>query len=549
MKILREQKEKLENEIKRLEQEELELRKKRSIYMEYESNDIAGRTKSQEAVDYTTAIKHSSELKANYEAILESAELVSTFNNEQIEIGTKFVIEFEDGYRETCTLVETNVGVSTLDGYMTVYSPVGQAIYHQKVTGQTLKSEAIDKTFKIVEIIPQENQKEELIEQSENEENKTVEEIVEPVQEEKKVAQETTKKIARPKVYFPAEISCFAYRDYQKSLQESNTTDAKKELILLDNLTFNQKQYLYQYLRQLVSRKERAMYEEASACLGQIKKVQAALKKHIIRPQTSSEVELGHQVLLELNKSNQTQILDCELIPKSYGKENENGFLSVRTAIGFFAYHAKMGDTVRIKSMSTTVRVAQFGIQKDNLLFPLSANLSTLTPKEELLVEKRFQELQKSFPKMTISQKALLDYELEKLSDTESSPYQEYLYYLKDQIALGNIEVQTQEELEANGCQVGLGSQVSYMYLKNGKLKCATKELVWNSYTTEDKKDYVEMKSALGASLYGKKEQEKISIPHHGKMLEGHVISISNRPSIKTNHSNLPDVYFQKVKK
>ena len=561
MKLLVEQKERLEAKIKSLKQENQVYKEKRTLFGHYESDDMVGRIDSIEARTYSNAIQANEKIIEDYEHILSDAEIVTHFNNEQIEIGTQFVLEFSDGTREKYTLVETNAGVSTLEGYLTFYSEIGKKIY-KKAVGASIQVEASHEEIKIVEIVPKKEiqiacspvvkQKEKSVPSNQakpsQQETKKEETKKQEVKKEASTSQEEKHTALKFTYRFPREGVCAAFRNYYKSLQEhGHEEDARKEMLRLDNVTFAQKKYLNDYLGKLmIQKRSLTNHLDEDAYSSQIKKVKDALQKKSILPQTVIETELGKPILLEVTKNKTTDIVEGELIPRCYGDEQHHGFISIRSALGFFAYHAKMGEQMRLTNPSQRVRVAQFGIDRSQILLPLSVNLQKLSPLEEAQTEMRLEQMRKFYPKMTLSQRTLLEQEICKLSAHEESTYQEYLQSLLEQMKKGYLEVQQEKEVEANEEQIGLGSTVLYE-LSDGKQAIQfQKELIWNAYTTESKEDYLEMSHVLGASLFGKKEQDEIQIPYQGKMRNGRVLQVTNQVPLETTNPHFSNFVYRK---
>ena len=86
--------------------------------------------------------------------ILLTGEYVKKINTDQIDIGTKFYLEFEGEEKEKYTLVDTKECLSSINGFISKDSPLGKSIYGKKENEEfSIKTQYGIETGMIKEII------------------------------------------------------------------------------------------------------------------------------------------------------------------------------------------------------------------------------------------------------------------------------------------------------------------------------------------------------------------------------------------------------------
>ncbi len=156
MKLLLEQKEYLEKKILSLQEKKARLQEQKK------------QTKVNNSFSYNTVFEDSqllteelgkSEREINeYQSLLSTAEIITTFNNEQIDFGTSFKVKFQDVDEiYEYTLIEVNLGseFNSQHGYITKESKLGSAIYMKSVSSKfyyDIDGEEI--AGEVLEIIP-----------------------------------------------------------------------------------------------------------------------------------------------------------------------------------------------------------------------------------------------------------------------------------------------------------------------------------------------------------------------------------------------------------
>ncbi len=455
---------------------------------------------------------------AAYQELLNQGQLITHFDNNRIALGTKFILQFALDDCEEYTLIETNIGVSTLEGYITLNSPIGQCILG-KMPGESFAIEFNHHSIQgvVQQIIPQEDLP---IEQPKMEAASKVKTTVEPKKKEKKNA------------YFAPRHRCKKFEEYYHHMKENiNCALGRREVFCIQNLTLHQKEYLEKYVQEISKQcleKNFRNSNERNAYVLKRRYVKEALKKESYQIKNYRMTQLSQNVICEIKGNEEAYVKEGELVPHIYGDEDEHGFITIRQFTGFYAYRMAMGETVKIPNKKLFLRVAQFGIKRENLLYPLSANLTwtSYSPEEQETNASHTLYQEKKHLEMTPSQEKLYQQELMKIENNENeSPYLQYLLALKEKLKQGSITVLSEEELAKNQDTIGLGSQISYVLYQNGEETHYQQEMIACAYTVEEKQHYVEKCTSIGSVLFGKRAGDTFVVVKDGKELLGSVES------------------------
>ncbi len=501
---------------------------------------------------YQSEFENIQKEKRHYEKVLASSELVTDFDCEKVDIGTTFEIQFENQEKYHYTLVESNVGISSIDGYITIASPLGRALLgkrigehfqfkigniHQK--GTVLQLEVKENVTSSLHqekepSIVQEDQKSFTESLHDSFEDTTIRKYQNPLEA---ITFPSLRGVSNPRSYFKTELKTKRFASYFNKVKSSSSFGfGKDEWYRLHCLSASQKEYLYLYLKELVKR-----YEQPFSCINEkvayrqkIAILQRVLTKDVMVPRNSHRAEMGQNILCEMKLQKETKFVEGELISGIYADEYLHGFLSIRQTLGFYAYRMRLDETAEIGRDHINLRLVQFGIQRNQLLYPLSANLHwthyTEEEKKANLYHERLQ--RQGFHKMTASQKELFQRELQKTSHIKvAGAYVRHLYKVQDEMKKGKILSITDEEIEMNQDKIGLGSRVSYVLLQDKNVEVKEAEFIECAYTVEDKNHFIEMHSPLGKALLGKQQNDSFTIKYPDKEVTGYIQSVNNLTS------------------
>lgn len=522
MKLLLEQKEYLENKMKTLRKEisEIQMQKKAMVGDYYSAKYRAKYEETQILGDLLS--ERMAELNY-YQSVLSSSEIITEFNHEKIDIGTSFRVKFQDD-ESICeyTLIDKNLGFGSEQGYITRESKLGEAVYLKEASFSfcySIEDEEI--AGEILEIIPKKAI-------SISQLNKDDEIKSEKLPVSKGVKERHIKNTDND------EDNCVGFKNYIAKLKkyERSSSIAKREMERLMAITPLQAIYLRKRLAELSRKKS---YDTVIKRTLELRKAAIAhhLAEEIIVPEDLTAIDLGTKMILEVDSEGKKNIEYLELVPLMRGLQAEGKFVSVRNRIGFGLYKTQIGDIIKFNKTTISprkaIKVLQFGIDKDKLLNPASANIPALSykEKEQSLLRVRYQN--KYHPDMTLSQWRLFDTEVSKISsDACETPYIERLNLLKEMVSSDDIEILTGKKLKLNREQIGIGSKVCYYLLEDGKTETHTTELISCAYTVEEKDKYTESFTPLGKSLMGKKKDDCFEIKDHGTLKKGVVLSVCN---------------------
>lgn len=514
MKLLLEQKEYLEKKILSLQEKKARLQEQKK--QTKVNNNFSYNTVFEDSQLLTEELGKSEREINEYQSLLSTAEIITTFNNEQIDFGTSFKVKFQDVDEiYEYTLIEVNLGseFNSQHGYITKESKLGSAIYMKSVSSKfyyDIDGEEI--AGEVLEIIPKNFL---TIKQKEVPEKSEIQKV-NMVNKEKPRRNRTLN-----------EEKCTAFVEYHQKLKKyaNSSANIKKELARLQMITSSQEVCL----KKLLVAENRKNYKYVSSKASLLQR----LARKIIRPEDLTTIDFGTEMLLEIESNGKKKIKSLELVPLFCGLQAEDRFISVRNRIGFALYKGQVGDVFDfIKTVyepHQKIKVLQFGIHKDHLLIPDNSNLPSLSQKEreESLIHFRYQK--KNCPDMTISQWKLFDIELSKVSDdAERTPYISRLYALKDLVSEDNIRILTEKRVKENNDKVGIGSVVHYALTTDDKKEEYTTEMIACAYTVEEDLKYTEAFSTLGKSMMGKKKGESFEWEIDGSVQKGVILSVYN---------------------
>lgn len=505
MKLLVEQRNYLEEKITKLQREFERIVENKNL------NPIF--TRNERQIEQLEIKQKSDELNW-YQKILATSSLITSFDNDRIDLGTTFQIKLENDEKVySFTMVETILDghFGPNHGYITKESPLGKEIY-QKEGNQDfyIQIEGEDIKGTIMKIT-----------QKENIQN-------ESMQKEKR--QEVQKKKRSQK-----NQACDKYKEYVKKLRtyEKFSEISKKEILHLQMITISQHKELKTYYEKfLKTEKDKA---KCSKTFGQnIGIMKRDLARSIITSPNPTYIDLGTKMILEIDIEGEKTVTKLELVPSYYLRESMNSYLSVKTTPDFTLYKTQIGDRMHFQKRGSFVArdivVAQFGIDEEKLLLPTSSNLTQYNQKQtmESNFRKRYQKDHSVV--MTQSQKELLDQELSKISsESQSTPYIKTLQMLKMKVENNKDFVQTEQMLQENKEYVGIGSTVSYAILTEDSLEQQEKELISCAFTTEQSDQYIEEFTPLGKSLLGRKKEDYFEVEIEGEIKKGIIIDITNK--------------------
>lgn len=511
MKLLLEQKEYLEKKILSLQEKKARLQEqKKQIKVNY---NFSYNTVFEDSQLLTEELGKNEREINEYQSLLSDAEIITTFNNEQIDFGTSFKVKFQDiDEVYEYTLIEVNLGseFNSQHGYITKDSKLGSAIYMKSVSSKfyyDIDEEEI--TGEILEIIPKNSL---TIKQQEMPRRSEIQKV-------------NKEKSSRNRI--PGEIHCTAFTEYHLKLKKyaNSSVNIKKELARLQMITPSQEACL----KKLLVAENRKNYKYVSSKNGLLQ----YLARKIIMPEDLTTIDFGTEMLLEIESNGKKKVKSLELVPLFCGLQAEDRFVSVRNRIGFALYKGQIGDVFDFMKTShephQKIRVLQFGIHKDHLLIPDNSNLPSLSQKEreKSLVYFRYQK--KNRPDMTISQWKLFDIELSKVSsDAERTPYISRLHSLKSLVSKDNVRILTEKRIKENKDEVGIGSVVHYALGTADKKEEYTTEMIACAYTVEEDLKYTEAFSPLGKSMMGKKKDESFEWEIDGSVQKGVILSVCN---------------------
>ena len=325
MRLLLEQKEYLEKKILSLQEKKARLQEQKK------------QTKVNNSFSYNTVFEDSqllteelgkSEREINeYQSLLSTAEIITTFNNEQIDFGTSFKVKFQDVDEiYEYTLIEVNLGseFNSQHGYITKESKLGSAIYMKSVSSKfyyDIDGEEI--AGEVLEIIPKNFL---TIKQKEVPEKSEIQKV-NMVNKEKPRRNRTLN-----------EEKCTAFVEYHQKLKKyaNSSANIKKELARLQMITSSQEVCL----KKLLVAENRKNYKYASSKASLLQR----LARKIIRPEDLTTIDFGTEMLLEIESNGKKKIKSLELVPLFCGLQAEDRFISVRNRIGFALYKGQVGD-------------------------------------------------------------------------------------------------------------------------------------------------------------------------------------------------------------
>lgn len=507
MKLLVEQRTYLEEKITKLQREFERITENKNL------NPIS--TGSERQIEQLEIKKKSDELNW-YQKVLATSSLITSFDNDRIDLGTTFQIKLENDEKVySFTMVETILDgyFGPNHGYITKESPLGKEIY-QKEGNQDfyLQIEGEDIKGTIIGIT-----------QKENIQNESMQ------KEKRQPAEEVQKKKRSQK-----NKACDKYKEYVKKLRtyEKFSEISKKEILHLQMITISQHKELKTYYEKfLKTEKNKA---KCSQTFGRdVGVMKRDLARSIITSPNPTYIDLGTKMILEIDIEGEKTVTKLELVPSYYLRESMNSYLSVKTTPGFTLYKAQIGDRMHFQKRGSfkarDIVVAQFGIDEEKLLLPTSSNLTHYNQKQrmESNFRKRYQKDHSVV--MTQSQKELLDQELSKISsESQKTPYIKTLQMLKIKVENNKDFVQTEQMLQENKEYVGIGSTVNYAILTEDNLQQQEKELISCAFTTEQSDQYIEEFTPLGKSLLGRKKEDCFEVEIDGEIKKGIILDVTN---------------------
>ncbi len=514
MKLLVEQKEYLEQKIVYLKRQLEKFKDERKL------NPIYMRINIPERTEFVLQLKELTDELGYYTQVLSNSSLITTFNNTQIDIGTRFQVKFDNEEEITnFTMADVIIGNKIEnENYITKESPLGKILYLEKENA-SFELEVADGSItavKIVKILPQKN----------------IEAAEENVQSNRNNCE--IKIAKKRKESLNHKNRSEEYRNYIRKLKvyEKVSKVAEKELLHLQKITSSQHLQLQDaYLKMLrnLSDKNNCSYTEGH----NLSVMRKNLRREVIEQPNPTMIDLGTKMILEIEVKGKKKVEKLEFVSSYLLEENQENYLSVRTTKGFLLYKGQIGDKFTLKATTTHPKeeftIAQFGIEPEKLLIPTSSNVSNYKKQERAESSFRQKYQKNNHVIMTQSQKERLEYELDKISpDAQLTPYIKRLYELKKAVETKNM-VQTEEMLEKNGEYIGIGSKVEYLLLQEEGYKEKTAEVISCAFTTEENDKYIEEFTPLGKSLIGKRKEESFEVNVDGKIEKGIVLSVTNK--------------------
>lgn len=298
-----------------------------------ESSRVRGNRDNYTETSYNITIDNLKEL----EKTIRTAQLVKKPITEHIDLGTKFVIKFDDvDEEENYTLAERKIGLQLHEGYITIESEIGKLLMG-KTVGEEIYNKNNSPIGKIIEI------------------KTSPEDYIQYIRNKPRSIRICRAEYRRlHQLNLEKETSKTAKKEYEKSKE---ITESQKELLEIEA-----ERIIYQLKHSTVENKNYLQLR-----LGQIKKYLKELK--VATPPTDNTIGIGTHFSIIMETPNQPKIIRrVELVNRALGDELDSDYIERLSVLGTAAYGKKEKDEFIIQKGTTKIKCEVFDIdnEKDN---------------------------------------------------------------------------------------------------------------------------------------------------------------------------------------